>query len=296
VRLDGRHRRGVVGSGACIGTPQSSAGPLVLDGTRAAWLRTDGGTTLGGEVHVLVPARGGRDRVVQRTSETDVGGGSHLSGLAAGAGLIAWAVTSDVRVSDPGCDFGCVVGVRTTVRRLVGARARPVTTIENEAQLLAAAGRRLVVRVGGELQILAPDGTLVASVIAPDTVAAAIRRDRVLLLRRDRIDWLAPDGTVADVLPITGRGRPGASLAVRGRYVVYTDTGRVHVVLLEDGVDRVLVRVRAGPVRGSGLVGIGIGNGGVAYGRNRGCRAPGDCRGEMHVISNAAIARALRHG
>ena len=115
----------------------------------------------------------------------------------------------------------------------------------------------------------------------------------MLLLRRDRIECLAPDGSVAEVLPIAGRGRAGATLVARGRYVVYTDTGRIHVVRLADGVDRVIATVPAGRVRGAGLVGVGLGSAGVVYGRNRGCRAEGACRGEVHLVPSAAIARAL---
>ena len=292
VRADGTHRRAVSGPGACIGFVQASAGPLVADGARAAWLTTGGGNTLEGEVRTVAPVRGGRVRSADFTEETDIGGGSHLSGLAGGVGLIAWAVTNDVRTEpNDDCDFGCPIGFRTVVRRLDGRVTRDVAVIDDDARLLAAAGRRLVVRVGGEVQVLAPTGALVASVVS-DAVAAAVLRPRAAPAPRSHRVF-GPGRQrgrgAADRRARAGRRDAGGQGALRGVHRHRSHPRRA--------AGR---RRRPGDRHGAGRSGAGGRPGGrrprlrgVVYGRNSGCRAEGACRGEVHLVPSAAIARAL---
>jgi hypothetical protein len=279
LRSDGKRRRALLPARTlCGGTPRFRPGPLAFDGFRVAFRWEGGGNNLEGLILRAPAARGARPVAIDTAEEVEGAEGDHFDGPRGGAGLNAY-----LRVRDDGTD----------VRLVTTTGFRTIETIDAEASLLAARGRRVVVATGGQVRVLDRDGATRATASSTGVLAAAVLGERVLLLRPKRIDVVEADGTAGPSIALAGTARAASSFGATLVAAMYTDGGRVHAVRLAGGRDRIVARVPAGTVRGSGLGRASIGSDGILYARNRDCRAPGACRGELHRVLNRTIARAF---
>jgi hypothetical protein len=279
MRSDGRKRRALLPARTlCGGTPRFRPGPLAFDGFRVAFRHEGGGNNLEGVIFRAPAKAGARPVAIDTAEEVEETEGNHFDGPRGGAALSAY-----LNVRDDGTD----------VRLVTTTGFRTIETIDAEASLLAVRGRRIVVATGGQVRVLDRDGGTRAAVSSAGVLAAAVLGERVLLLRAKRIDVVEADGTTGPSIPLAGTARAASSFGATLATAMYTDGGRVHAVRLAGGRDRIVARVPSGPVQGSGLGRASIGTDGILYARNRACRAPGDCRGEVYRVLNRAIGRAF---
>ena len=278
----------------CGGTPQFGAGPLVLAGTQAAWIVTGGGNTLGTLLYAVAPARTARPRVVESLEQPSIGLGSYLNGIDGGGALLAYARVKDLGEFGPDCEFGCLTGHETAIRRLVDGRPRTIVVLPELAQLLAAGGDRIVLRVGDELRILDAAGAVVASRPARGVLRAAVRGNQPVLLRADGLELLDRAGRTAEVVPLVRRARAASLLDANRGLVAYTAGREVRAVRLADGADALVERVPATRVEGAGLAGVAIGSAGVVWAVHDRCSAPGACRASVRLLTNAELAARFR--
>ena len=122
----------------CGGTPRFAAGPLALAGTQAAWPVSGGGNSLETcSTRWRRPARAGRGRS-SSVERPGIGLGTYLNGLDGGGPLLAYARVKEIGDFGPECEFGCLTGHRTAIRRLVDGRPQTIVVLP---ELGGAAGR-----------------------------------------------------------------------------------------------------------------------------------------------------------
>jgi hypothetical protein len=279
LRVGGTGRRVLKPARAlCGGTPRYRAGPLAFDGRAVSFRVEGGGAQLEGSIFTAPTFPPTRPFPIDRARELDGGSGTHLDGPRGGAGTSAYLLA----------------GAASAELRGVGPHGHgTVATMQGEARLLDVRGRRFVLVVDDELRVLDRAGAMRTRVPAGDVLAAAVLGTRILLLHPDRIDRLEPNGSISRSLRLAALARPSSEFAATATVAAYTDGGTIRAVRLSDGRDVAVASVPAGRVAGSGLVGIAVGSAGLVYARNGGCRTVGDCHGEVHRISNAALARAF---
>jgi hypothetical protein len=262
----------------CGGTPRYRPGPLAFDGRAVSFRVEGGGAQLEGSIFTAPTFPPTRPFPIDRVTELDDGSGAHIDGPRGGAGMSAYLV----------------VGASSAELRGVGPHGHgTIATMQGAARLLDVRGRRFVVVVDDELRVLDRNGVVRTRVPVGDVLAAAVLGTRILLLRPDRIDRLEPNGSISRSLPLTGRAQPQGEFSATATVAAYTDGDAIRAVRLVDGRDVAVASVPLGRVEGSGLTGIAFGSAGLVYARNRGCRAVGDCSGEVYRISNGALARAF---
>ena len=162
------------------------------------------------------------------------------------------------------------------------------------AQLLAAGGDRIVLRVGNELRILDAAGAVVASRDARPVLRAAVRGNQPVLLRADGLELLDRAGRTAEVVPLARRARAASLLDANRGLVAYSAGREVRAVRLADGADAL---VGASPPRasqGAGLAGVAVGSAGVVWAVHDRCSAPGACRATVQLRTNAELAARFR--
>ncbi len=248
---------------------------------------------LGTLLYAVAPARTARPRVVESLEQPSIGLGSYLNGLD-GGGALAYA-----RVKDLG-EFRAGLRVRLPDQardRHPSPGRRPPRTIvvlPELAQLLAAGGDRIVLRVGDELRILDAAGAVVASRPARGVLRAR-RCAATSPCCCERTGWSC--STAPGARPSRAARAPGARRSLfdanRG-LVAYTAGREVRAVrLLADGADALVERVPAARVEGAGLAGVAVGSAGVVWAVHDRCSAPGACRATVRLLTQRRAGRAV---
>ena len=65
----------------------------------------------------------------------------------------------------------------------------------------------------------------------------------------------------------------------------------MRAIRVADGADVLVERIAPTRVQGAGLAGIAVGSAGVAYAVHDRCSAPGACRAQVRLMTNAELAR-----
>jgi hypothetical protein len=159
------------------------------------------------------------------------------------------------------------------------------------AELLAAGGDRIVLRVGDELRILDAAGAVVASRAARGVLRAAIRGRQPVLLLADRLELLDRVGAVAEVVPLVRRAQAASRLDANRALVVYSAGREVRAVRVADGADVLVERIAPTRVQGAGIAGVAVASAGIAYAVHDRCSAPGACRAQVRLLTNAELTR-----
>ena len=275
----------------CGGTPRFAAGPLVLAGTQAAWPVSGGGNTLETVLYAVAPARSGRPREIELVENPEISLGTYLNGLDGGGPLLAYARVKELGEFGPECEFGCLTGHRTAIRRLVDGRPQHD---RGAAGAGGAAGRgRRPHRPARRRRAAHPRRGRCGRGLARRAGRAArggSGRQPVLLLA-DRLELLDRAGAVVETVPLVRTARAASRLDANRGLVVYSAGREVRAIRLADGADVLVERIAPTRVEGAGLAGIAVASAGVAYAVHDRCSAPGACRAQVRLMTNAELAR-----